>query len=291
MMSKRPFSYRLWNWLNSLTPLRHPYTRLLQQEYIYTPRRRQWANWIWFLIIAVIMAWLITSTRFLISSVAISLLAVVWGGNILGILISTHAIAVMHAERRKQRGNLLIITPTGYIGMVFSVLYIALRRPRWVQATIMGLIDVARFATFCYILIALPLTLVTNTFDILYAAILFWCLINAIRFEIIQSTILGGIVGIFIISRTRSDRTASQFLAIGLFILIQGFLYSASLIIFLWSLLTSPPNHLFIFALFVGAYLAILFMSREFLIDVLYTTIRQDYGEKEVDLATFYNNL
>lgn len=284
---KRLFSYQVWRLLHSQIPLRHPYTRLLQQEYIAVPRPRQWLDWAWIFIIGMAGAWFITSDSVggqLGSTLGI-LALMISVGNLGGVWIGIHTITLIHAERRKRRDELITLTGLGYIGMVYSILYIAFKRPRWLH----GLISIV-MASVTYGVIVVSLFLIYRPLENIPMFILLGLIAFMIYYDTLQSIVLGGIFSASIGSRPAQDRLSAQVTAISLFILLQLALYTlSSMIVYL--LRQSMPDDEYIHLLIYSAGLFILFSSREGIIYLLIAQVKRTYGESQFLLGQVYPNL
>jgi hypothetical protein len=287
MIFTRLFSYQLWRLLYSQVPLRHPYTRLLQREYILIPRKRQWRDWIWILIIGMGIAWLITSGNLgaYIGVLFGMILLVVAGGNLGAILLSIHTIALINAERQKKRVELITITPLGYIGILYSILYIAYKRPRWIKSMI-SFVN----ASVVYGVVVVSMFLIYNPLENLPLFILLGVMVFAVYYDTLQSIVLGGIISAYVGSHSLQDRLSAQFSAISLHIFLQAILYGTTGIT-VHQLNILNQNDMLIMTVIFSLGLGILFSSREIMICILFNKIKQAYGEKPVHLASIYNNL
>lgn len=244
-----------------------------------------------FIILAIFFAWVITATDVLSILIVMIVLGVILGtvgaGNIYGIVLIIHTINLIQSERKKQRDDLITLTPLGQLGMLYNILYIALNRPRFIKHLITGLFDLT-MATILYFIFLMALLILSGlSLGDLGGYIGLFIVAIVIHYETIQSVILGGMIGGFIASYKSSDQTSTQVLAIGLLFILQAIIYGASIGIFM--LMTTINLNSNTINIMVS--LAILFSSREGLICIIFHRLRQIYGENERELATQYNKL
>ncbi len=289
--------WRMWKALNDERPHRHPYVRLLERQYVPKPRRRSFpplANIITFALPFVACGLCVVFSNFVAILIFMALLIfyvffMFGGGNVGGALLGVQVNTLSTFERRRQRDRLMSITPIGKIGTGWLLLYIAYRRSGTTRTIISSIRDILAIAFYFWLVIAVftvPTALIWRddvTLTLLGLLITVLIFMFAIYFDSVQSTVMGGLVGMGMAGE-KTERSVALVMFIGAFFVMQMVLYiSAGFVIQIIYFIL--PDGVFLSQVALSSGLVSLIVLRDIVIRLIMRRIARIYDEDWEDLS------
>ncbi len=160
-------------------------------------------------------------------------------GTITGMLLTSNVSNIIASERERGHYELVSVTPVGSVGASWEICHQTYRDNRLLQSLkgiLFGIHLLAFFVGVLFLVFAVGLWTVlvsTNSrqYDpaeyasIWYMIIFYFSILVAIRIDVMQSIVVGGLVGMISPTYT-SNQLDARGIAVGVYLLIQFFFYS-----------------------------------------------------------------